>query len=190
MSYFPFNSNSDNSDKFKSDKLNKKERFFNTDNKNYFCDTPGFWKYEKKWDVIDAESNLITPGVGTRQKTQIQMNDTIHPNNYAVPVQNKIQKESDEKVYFTGYDTGPGRGFGNLTISNNIRIGDFTRTETRNFKAKKESEIVERWQFIDNRFQNPNNLVMPIPRGGESTRKNSEEPFIIQPVQREFKFKY
>ena len=32
---------------------------------------------------------------------------------------------------------------------------------------------------------------MPIPRGGESTRKNTSEPFIIPNVeQKEFKFKY
>jgi hypothetical protein len=191
MSYFPFNSNNDNPDKFNPEKMNKKVRFENTEKKDFYCDTPGFWKYEKKWDVIQDETNLITPGVGTRQKTQIQMTETLHPNNYSIPVQNKLQKETDEKVYFPGYDTGPGRGFGNLSISNDIRIGDFTRTETKNFKAKKETEVIDRWQFIDNRYQNPSNLVMPIPRGGETTRKNNNEPFVIQPVQqREFTFKY
>jgi hypothetical protein len=190
MSYFPFNSK-DNPDKYNPEKMNKKERYHNTDKKNYYCDTPGFWQYEKKWDVIDAETNLITPGVGTRQKTQIQLTETIHPNNYAIPIQNKLQKKTDETVYFPGYDTGPGRGFGNLGVSNGIRIGDFTRTETRNFKAQKEGEVIDRWQYIDTRFQNANNLVMPIPRGGESTRKSTNEPFVIQPVQqREFNFKY
>jgi hypothetical protein len=190
MSFFQFNSK-DNLDKFNPDKMNKKERYHNTDKKNYYCDTPGFWQYDKKWDVIDDESKLITPGVGTRHKSQIQLNETIHPNNYTIPIQNNLQKESDEKVYFSGYDTGPGRGFGNLTISNDIRIGDFTRTETKNFKANKESEVIDRWQYIDNRFQNSNNLVLPIPRGGESTRKNTSEPFIIQDVGiRGFNFEY
>jgi len=195
MSYFPFNSN-DNHDKFNPQKMNKKERYNNTDNKDYYCDTPGFWQYEKKWNVIEDESKLMTPGVGTRHKSQIQLNESIHPNNYAIPIQNNLQKESDEKVYFTGYDTGPGRGFGNLTISNDIRIGDFTRTETKNFKANKESEVIDRWQYIDTRFQNSNNLVLPIPRGGESTRKSESESFIIQQVDSkdfnsmEFNFKY
>ena len=190
MSYFPFNS-CDDINKFNPEKMNKKERYRDTDKNNYHYDTPGFWQYEKKSNIIELENDLITRDIGTRQKTQIQLSEIIHPNNYDISIQNNSQTKLNEKVYFTGYDTGPGRGFGNLVISNDIRIGDFTRTETKNFKVDKESEVIDRWEYIDNIFQNSNNLVMPIPRGGESTRKNTSEPFIIPNVeQKEFKFKY
>jgi hypothetical protein len=155
--------------------FSKKEKFINTNDKDYKCDTPGFWKYEKKWDVIDNESKLLTPGIGTRHKTAIALNNDINPNNYNIPVSNTltINKEK-EKVYFTGYDTGPGHGFGNLNISNDIRVGDYTRKASKIQKAVNESDILDRWQYIDNRFQDSKNLVMEIPRGGTSTRKNNQ----------------
>ena len=190
MSYFPFNSD-EKLDKFNPEKMNKKERYHNTDNKNYYCDTPGFWKYEEKSNIIEQETNIITPNIGTRQKTQIELPKNIHPNNYSIPIENKLQNEVNEKVYFSGYDTGPGKGFGNLSISNDIRIGNFTRLETKDNKLNKESELINRWEYIDDRFKNPNNLVMQLPRGGESTRKNTSEPFTTQSIeQREFQFKY
>jgi len=190
MSYFPFNSD-ENLDKFNPEKMNKKERYHNTDNKNYYCDTPGFWQYEEKSNIIEQETNIITPNIGTRQKTQIELPKNIHPNNYSIPIENKLQNELNEKVYFSGYDTGPGKGFGNLSISNDIRIGNFTRLETKDNKLNKESELINRWEYIDDRFKNPNNLVMQLPRGGESTRKNTSEPFTTQSIeQREFQFKY
>lgn len=185
MSYFPFNSN-DNLDKYNPEKMNKKERYHNTDNKNYYCDTPGFWQYEEKSNIIEQESNLISPGIGTRQKTQIELPKHIHPNNYSIPIENKLQKELNKKIYFSGYDTGPGKGFGNLSVSNDIRIGNFTRLETKDFKVNKESELINRWEYIDNRFNNPTNVVMDIPRGGESTRKISQQ----LSEEREFIFKY
>lgn len=185
MSYYQFTSD-ESLDKFNPEKMNKKERYYNTDKKNYYCDTPGFWQYEEKSNIIEQESNLITPNIGTRQKTQIELPKNIHPNNYSIPIENKLQNELNEKVYFSGYDTGPGKGFGNLSVSNDIRIGNFTRLETKDNKLNKESELINRWEYIDDRFKNPNNLVMEIPRGGESTRKNSQQSI----EQREFQFKY
>jgi hypothetical protein len=185
MSYYQFTSD-ESLDKFNPEKMNKKERYYNTDKKNYYCDTPGFWQYEEKSNIIEQETNLITPNIGTRQKTQIELPKHIHPNNYSIPIENKLQKELNEKIYFSGYDTGPGKGFGNLSVSNDIRIGNFTRLETKDFKVNKESELINRWEYIDNRFNNPNNVVMDIPRGGESTRKNSSQ--LIE--EKEFKFKY
>lgn len=189
MSYYPFNS--DDSNKFKTD-FTKKERFVDTKDKNYYCDTPGFWQYEKKWDVIDAETNLKTPGVGTKQKTKVEMTQQLHPNNYQVSVSNVIKTEKDEKFYFTGYETGPGRGFGNLSISNDMRVGNYTRKD-KDYKENRESKIIDRWQFIDNRFQNPNHLILSIPRGGDSTRKNNQDltkDDFINNHPKEFEFRY
>lgn len=194
MSFAPFNSKEKNPyDKYENKKFNKKEKFVNEQKKNFYCDTPGFWEYEKKWDVVDAESNLISPGVGTRAKTKVEMVENLHPNNYAIPVGNTVATKESDPFYFPGYDTGPGRGFGNLNISNSIRIGDYTRTETKNFKATKESEMVERWEFIDDRFANPNHLVMELPRGGDSTRKpqvDLNRSMLKLSEDKEFNFQY
>jgi hypothetical protein len=193
MNFAPFeNFKKDNLNKFNPDKMKKKVRFSNDEKKKFYCETPGVWDYDKKWNVVDAESNLITPGVGTRQKTKMEMVGELHPNNYAIPVANVIKTENDEKFYYSAYFTGPGAGFGNLNVSSSIRVGDFTRTETKNFKAQKESELIDRWQFIDDRFATPENLVMELPRGGDSTRKPQIElsSMTRQEENREFIFKY
>lgn len=195
MSFAPFehkNKNKSGFEKFNSKNFSKKERFMNDENKKFVCNTPGYWEYDKKWEVIDAESNLITPGIGTRQKTKMELVGELHPNNYELPVANVIQKETDEKFYYPAYFTGPGSGFGNLNVSSSIRVGDFTRTETKNFKAQKESESIDRWEFIDNRFSTPEHLIMDMPRGGDSTRKPQNDLSTVsrQEDNIEFNFKY
>lgn len=190
MSFAPFIQTKSNFDNFKS-KDTKKIRSEET--KNFFCgDTPGYWQYEKKWDVIDTESNLITPGVEKKNKLDVALVENLNPNNYAIPVANITQREQDEKFYYPAYFTGPGSGFGNLNISSSIRIGDFTRTETKVFKAQKESEVIERWDFIDDRWAKAENLVMEMPRGGDTTRKPeinlSAETRLDE--SREFAFRY
>lgn len=194
MSYAPFNSKEKQPfDKYNSSKLNTKTKFVNDEKKNFYCETPGYWQFEKKWDVIDAESNLIAPGVGTRAKTQVGMVEDLHPNNYAIPVGNTVATANDEAFYYTGYFTGPGQGFGNLNVSNEIRIGDYTRTETKNFKATKESEVLERWEYIDERYATPDHLIMDIPRGGETSRKPTidlNRSMVRMSEDKEFNFQY
>jgi hypothetical protein len=186
------NSNKDkinsNKDKFNPTNFLKKERFYDTTNKDFFYDTPGFWQYNNKADFIDNESDLKKPCILTKQKTKMELNNILHPNNYEIPVSNVLKSKKDNKMYLHAYDTSPGRGFGNLNVSNTIRLGDNTRLETRNNKVNKEGTIIERWDFIDNRFQNPNHVVMPMIRGGESTRK-SEETFSSE-MGSKFEFEY
>jgi hypothetical protein len=193
MSYYPFekiNSNKSNSDKDKFNPNNflKKERFHDTKNKDFHYDTPGFWQYNNKSDFIDNESDLKKPCVINKQKTKMELTTVLHPNNYEIPVSNVLKTRQDDKMYLHAYDTSPGRGFGNLNVSNSIRLGDNTRSSTKDNKVTKEGEIRERWDFIDNRFQNPNHVVMPMVRGGESTRK-SEENFSSEMVSK-FQFEY
>jgi hypothetical protein len=190
MSFSPYNGN-EKFVKFNKN-FNKKEKFINDKKKNFFCDTPGFWQYDKRWDVVDYESNLIQPGVGTKQKTKMEMTEVLHPNNYNVPVSNVIQTENDDSIYFSAFNSGPGRGFGDMLVSNNIRVGDFTRTETRHFKAQKESQVLDRWQFIDDRFAKSDNLVMELPRGGDTTRKPQVDLTTISRLteDKEFNFEY
>ena len=194
MSFSPYNNNTNNNSfsKFNPDDLKKKVKFVDTENKKFYCDTPGFWQYERKWDVIDTESNLLEAGVGTKTKAKIEMTGHLHPNNYEIPVANVVQTKDDNSIYFSGYDTGPGRGFGNLNISNNIRTGDFTRGYTKIYKAEKESQLLDRWEFIDDRYAKSDHLVMEIPRGGDSTRKDPNDLTCINRMEadKEFNFEY
>lgn len=188
MSYYPFDKINSDKDKYNPNNFLKKERFQDTKNKDFIRDTPGFWQYTNKSDSIDNESDLKKPCILNKQKIKMEMTNILHPNNYEIPVSNVIKSKKDNKMYFHAYDTGPGRGFGNLNVSNTIRLGNNTRLETKNNKVTKEGEIIERWDFIDNRYQNPNNVVMPMIRGGESTRK-SEENFSSEMVSK-FQFEY
>ena len=47
---------------------------------------------------------------------------------------------------------------------------------TKEFKEVKEAEqfFDYQFQYLDRNFQDPNHIVMPIPRGGESTRKQNQ----------------
>jgi hypothetical protein len=117
----------------------------------------------------------------------------LHPNNYAIPVGNTVATKEDEPYYYPGYYTGPGQGFGNLNVSNQIRLGDNSRSQTPGFKATKEAEILERWQFIDNRFATEEHLVMEIPRGGITTRAPETElnnTMVRLSEDKEFNFQY
>ena len=128
----------------------------------------------KKSDVIDDELKLKAPKINSINKSQIELIEELNPNNYNISVKNINNIKKHSSFYLTGYETGPGRGFGNLNISNDIRFGDDSRNDSKDFKIKKESQVIDRWQYIDTRFQNADNLVMSIPRGGESTRKKTQ----------------
>ena len=170
MSFAPFENIKDNLDKFKAEKMNKKVRFSNDEKKKFSYDNPGFWNYDEKSNIIDAESNLIKSSIGTRQKTKVEMIKELHPNNYDISVGNVIETKQNEKFYYPAYFTGPGAGFGNVNLGSSIRVGDFTRLDKNN-KIDNESKVVDRWEFIDDRFAKSKNLVMEMPRGGDSTRK-------------------
>ena len=194
MSFSPYNSNNNTNSfsKFNPDNLSKKVKFVDTENKKFDSDTPGFWQYERKQNVIDTESSLLEAGVGTKTKAKIEMTEFLHPNNYNVPVANIVPNKEDKSTYFPAYFTGPGSGFGNLNVSNNIRTGDFTRDQSKVFKAEKESQMLERWEFIDDRFAKSDHLVMEIPRGGTSTRREQNDLTSINRMEddKEFSFEY
>jgi hypothetical protein len=83
---------------------------------------------------------------------------------------------TNDKFYYTNKNIGAGRGFGNLEISNEIRNGDASRIDTKEYKEKRESEQIFEYQFqyLDKNYQDPSHIVMPIPRGGEITRKQNQ----------------
>jgi hypothetical protein len=83
---------------------------------------------------------------------------------------------TNDNFYYTNKNIGAGRGFGNLEISNDIRQGDASRVDTKEYKEKRESEQIFEYQFqyLDKNYQDPTHIVMPIPRGGEITRKQNQ----------------
>jgi hypothetical protein len=162
---------------FDDSKFNSKNKFI--ERKDPSLDIPGYWVQPSvKSAVIDAESTLINPSINSKDKVQIQLNDTFSPDDYNINYHDNLKKNSNEKniIYYMNKDGGAGRGFGNLNISNDIRYGNFTRKDTKEFKEKQEAEILldYQYQYLSKNFQDPNHLVMPIPRGGESTRKNNQ----------------
>ena len=117
-------------------------------------------------------NNSIKNNYNSKAKTTISLKDNFDPYNYDLNYVNTLNKNSQEFTYYSPYNQGPGRGFGNLNINNNIRNSESSRTDTTNFKLSRESEITDRFQFIDNRFMDSKNIIFPSSRTGENTRHN------------------
>ena len=115
------------------------------------------------------------PEINSKKKTNIKLNDRIHPKDFNVSLKSEKEKEKDNKMFTYGNDFGPGRGFGNPNISNDIRNGQSTRLDNNDFFKHQESILNERTDYITRNYQNPNNLILPFPRGGELTRKSIKE---------------
>jgi hypothetical protein len=155
-----------------------KNKFITVDNPSLLL--PGnYIREDTKSNVIDNESLLLTPSNNKREKVQLKLIDDLNPANYNVQYTNNLKTELCEKntgFYYTNKDIGAGRGFGNLLISDNIRKGDASRYDTKEFKEVKEGQqfFDYQFQYLDRNFQNPSNIVMEIPRGGYSTRKQNQ----------------
>jgi hypothetical protein len=159
-----------------SNKPKQKFRYVNDPS----VDRPGYWAgYDNKKAVIEDESFLIAPRINSRDKTQLKLENEFSPNNFEVVYKNCLKKDvKDEKhiIYYANRDIGAGRGFGNLKVSNDIRLGnqgrnDNEKPESRENMEQKQTE--NRWYYLDKNVQDPQNLIMPFPRGGESTRKQN-----------------
>jgi hypothetical protein len=124
---------------------------------------------------VTNESFLLMPEINSKKKTNIKLNDRIHPKDFNVSLKSEKEKEKDNKMFTYGNDFGPGRGFGNPNISNDIRNGQSTRLDNNDFFKHQESILNERTDYITRNYQNPNNLILPFPRGGELTRKSIKE---------------
>ena len=144
--------------------------------KNKFVDT-NYYDFNKQpfYEVNkngNSQINLIKDNYNCKEKIQITLKDNLDPYNYNLNYYDSIKRIfTEENNYLQLLNQEPGRGFGNLNINNEIRIGDEGRIDTQDFKNYRESEINDRFDFIDNRFINPQNLVLPFPRSGIHTRK-------------------
>ena len=121
--------------------------------------------YEINYNTFENPNTFVS-----KSKNNIELKKTLDPYNYNLNYYNKKRLEDNEIVYYPAYDQGPGRGFGNLNINNKIRVGESSRTETDFFKKIRESEKLERFDYIDNRFTTQNFV---LPRHGEVTRKTA-----------------
>ena len=155
--------------------MNKKIKFNYTNNPSE--NTPGHYLLrERKSQVIDDESSLLTPQISSRDKMKVELNNTIAPNNYNINYSDNLKGDSSLDTYFPTKFIGAGRGFGNLNIATDIRNGDSSRKDFKEYKVTKEGEQMfdYQFQFLTRNVQDPNHIVMPIPRGGESTRKQNQ----------------
>jgi len=145
--------------------------------------------------INDNSSNLI-PKNNTKHKfIYLNTTDNIHnTQNYNIDYENKLLKSSlssKNKINkfntnkntnkndlqnvssFNYKDLGPGRGFGNLNISNNFRNGYNVRNDSKEYREIRESNqtLEHQFQYLNKNFQDPKHIVMSIPRGGEMTRR-------------------
>jgi hypothetical protein len=170
----------------KNNKNNKKLKFADLDlidrNKPELILLP-------KQETIMHENFLIFSKDKKVKKTEAILRDEIRPNNYNVSLINTTTNETKiPHLRIDGVDVGAGRGFGNLNISNDIRNGEDSRLENHKFKRIKEAEVIDRFDFLDKNYQNPQNLILPFPRGGDLTRK---KPIIRKELdEKKFNFNY
>ena len=97
-------------------------------------------------------------------------------NNIIFNYDNNIINNNNEKkldFYYNNKNITAGRGFGNLNISNEIRNANSSRFRENKIENEKIQMFDYKFQYLDKNIQDPDHLIMPIPRGGESTRKNN-----------------
>jgi hypothetical protein len=96
-------------------------------------------------------------------------------NYWLMPTNNSKTKDFKFNYNTPGYNT-PGRGFGNLNVANEIRNGNSSREDTKEYRENREATQMfeHQFSFLDRNFQDPKHIVMPIPRGGESTRSQNQ----------------
>jgi hypothetical protein len=146
----------------------KKNKF--VENLNIEYNKQPFYEMKNYVNMNEFKKNNFN----NKNKSEIELSKTLDPFDYNVPYFNRIKKDSKgdvEYVYYTPYNQGPGRGFGNLNVNNFIYKKEQSRNNTDDFKLHREAVVIDRFQFLDNRYSNPNNVVFPFPRSGEMTRK-------------------
>jgi len=143
----------------------------------------------QKKDIVKDESFLLLPKIHSKKKTTMELKDKMHPNDFDISIKSEnIQNRKQINSYY-GNNFGPGRGFGNVDLNNQFRDGESTRLSNETFHKNQESYINERSDILTKNYQNPDNIILPFPRGGEITRKS--ENFLNQTSDKtNFEFKY
>ena len=152
--------------------------------------------------------NFDTNFTGPKNKFVTKTLEKIPEIDYSIENETKLSRStlfSKNKIENNNFSRetqlamkGPGRGFGNLNISNEIRNSNNSREDSKEYKEQRESMQIFDYQFqyLDKNFQDPSHIVMPIPRGGVTTRDqiqlevDSMRGDIQQEKPKKFEFNY
>ena len=93
----------------------------------------------------------------------------INNNNY---IDSKDKKSKEINFDFYNKNQFNGKTYQNINILNNIKKGENSREDNKEFKENKESfQMFDyKFRYIFGEYKNP---IMNIPRGGIMTRKNN-----------------
>ena len=149
-------------------------------------------KCESNDNPIDVESFLRNSYAQSKNKTSIQLSREFNPQSFNINYQDRkpignFSKKTMPRYFNDMPYTGPGRGMGDVSISDNTRFGVDTRRYNEEFRNINESTILDRFDFLDKDFQNPSNIVLPFPQGGVQTRDNKK---LIKHTKKNFDFQY
>jgi len=148
----------------------------NPNKKNKFIENLDL-QFNKQPYYEPSNEDNIKPLYNTKNKSSLELKDDFNPYDYDINYFNGLKKDTKEYIYYSPYNQEPGRGFGNLNINNSIRNSESSRININTFKLYRESEILDRFEFIDNRYMTSSNIVFPYPRSGDTTRKSNTNLF-------------
>tara|TARA_B100001093_G_scaffold520108_1_gene612749 strand:+ start:3787 stop:4227 length:441 start_codon:yes stop_codon:yes gene_type:complete len=118
------------------------------------------------------------------QKNNLVKDDKLYPKFNS----NKGSVNNPINTLKYGNSFGPGKGNGNPEVNNMIRNGEFSRLSNQEFNKDKETQIGGIRDILIKNPQKVDNIVLPFPRGGESTRKSVELNDDIK--NKKFEFRY
>jgi hypothetical protein len=148
--------------------MNYKEKFFTKNDPSK--DVPGYYK------MVNPLCTPFNYNIQSKDKTQIVLKNEFNPLDYTLNYKNDMNPEQNIGFYYNNKDIGPGRGFGNLNTSYEIRNGNSSRNNTKEYRDTQEKQQLFDYQiqYLNKNFQDPKHIVMEIPRGGEQTRKQNQ----------------
>lgn len=157
------------------------------DKKNITNFTPGYWIYNDEKN-IDSENKLLKSNGISKDKTNIILKSKFKPDDYNILYSNKNISNNNNNEYYSNINNQPGRGFGNLNISNDIRNSNSSRYDNKDYKQNIEAQQFFDYQFdyLNKNFQNPDNIILPFPRGGIFTRKTINNNNIVKNTKLNF----
>ena len=123
-------------------------------------------------DSVNKESLLIKSSLSSNKKSEKE---------------EILSKEITYGAFF-----GDKKGQNNQDVDNFLRNGESSRLSNNEYLLNRESSLNERSEFLNKNFQDPKNIVLPFPRGGEITRQQTQlvENNNQDSINKVYKFKY
>lgn len=180
--------------KFESNESNEKKKFINNSGSNTF--SHGVILPDKnssfKQTNVEVDSFLRYPPNLFQNKTSVELKKNLDHNKFDILYSNRmnthpVNNDTNISIINDKPYIGAGRGIGDLDVSELVRTGQDTRRYNDQYREKQESNVIDRFHIIDKNYQDPNHIVMDIPRGGVQTRKNKK---LIDETKKNYGFKY